>query len=241
MTKKVAIVTGGTRGIGKDISKKLIDDGYEVCAFYAGNKKAADAFQAETKATVLKVDVARYGSCQKAVNVVEDELGPVSVLVNNAGITRDGTLHKMPEENWSDVINTNLNSCYNMCRSVVQGMRDRKDGRIINISSINGQKGQFGQTNYAAAKAGMIGFTKALALESAIKGITVNAICPGYIATDMTEAIPSEVLENIVRQIPIGRMGRTSEIAAMVSFLVSEDAAFITGATMSINGGQYMS
>jgi acetoacetyl-CoA reductase len=237
---RVAIITGGTRGIGKAISKALIADKYKVCAFFAHNEQAAKAFKAETGATALKVNVTDYGAVERAVKKVEKELGDIAVLVNNAGITRDGTLHKMPVENWHDVIETNLTSCFHLCHAVIKGMRARKHGRIINISSINGQKGQFGQTNYSAAKAGMIGFTKALALESAIKGITVNAICPGYIETDMTAAIPSEVLDNIVRQIPTGRMGRTSEIAALVSYLVSDAAAFMTGATLSINGGQYM-
>lgn len=239
---KVAIVTGGTRGIGLEISRALIQDGYKVAAFYAGNEEAAKAFKDEAKAKgmAVKVDVADFSKCEKAVAKVEKELGPVSVLVNNAGITRDGMLHKMSEENWHSVIETNLTSCYNMSRSVVIGMRDRGFGRIVNISSINGQKGQLGQTNYSAAKAGMIGFTKALAQESARKGITVNAVCPGYIKTEMTEAIDSAVLESIIKQIPVGRMGVPGEIAAIVSFLASEDAAFITGATLSANGGQYM-
>lgn len=236
----VAIVTGGTRGIGLEISKTLADDGYKVVAFYAGNTEAAKAFEAQTKGTAIKVDVADFSKCEKAVAKVEKDIGSIEVLVNNAGITRDGMLHKMSEESWHDVIATNLTSCYNMCRSVVAGMRDRGAGRIINISSINGQKGQLGQTNYSAAKAGMIGFTKALALESARKGITVNAICPGYIKTEMTEAMDSAVLDSIIKQIPLGRMGVPSEIAALVSFLVSKEAAFITGATLSANGGQYM-
>ena len=237
---KVAIVTGGTRGIGLEISKTLTADGYKVAAFYAGNEEAAKAFEKETKGMALKVDVADLTKCEKAVAKVEKELGPVSALVNNAGITRDGMLHKMSDEHWHDVIETNLTSCFNMCRAVIIGMRDRKAGRIINISSINGQKGQLGQANYSAAKAGMLGFTKALALESARKGITVNAICPGYIKTDMTEAIDSAVLESIIKQIPVGRMGAPFEIAAIVAFLASEEAAFITGATLTANGGQYM-
>lgn len=239
---KVAIVTGGTRGIGLEISHTLIKKGYKVAAFYAGNETAAKDFEAETKGKgiAVKVDVANMAKCEKAVSKVEKELGPVGVLVNNAGITRDGMLHKMPEENWHAVIETNLTSCYNMCRGVVGGMRDRGFGRIVNISSINGQKGQLGQTNYSAAKAGMLGFTKALALESARKGVTVNAICPGYIKTEMTEAMDSAVLESIIKQIPVGRMGTPVEIAAVVAFLVSEEAAFITGATFTANGGQYM-
>ncbi|MCB9983195.1 MAG: acetoacetyl-CoA reductase [Rhodospirillales bacterium] len=238
---KVAIVTGGTRGIGKEISEGLIAEGYKIAAFYADNDAAAKAFKEKTEAKTYKVDVADLPACEKAVAKVERDLGPVGVLVNNAGITRDGMLHKMPEENWHVVIETNLTSCYNMCRAVITGMRDRGAGRIINISSINGQKGQLGQANYSAAKAGMLGFTKALALESARKGITVNAICPGYIKTEMTESMDSAVLESIVKQIPVGRMGTPKEIAALVSFLASDKAAFITGATLSANGGQYMS
>ena len=238
--EKVAIVTGGTRGIGLEISRKLSAEGYKVAAFYAGNIEAAKAFEKELGGVSVKVDVADLEKCEKAVQKVEKDLGPVCVLVNNAGITRDGMLHKMSGDNWHSVIETNLTSCYNMCRSVISGMRERGFGRIVNISSINGQKGQLGQTNYSAAKAGMIGFTKALALESARKGITVNAICPGYVKTEMTEAIDSAVLESIVKQIPLGRMGTPAEIAAAVSFLASEGAAFITGATLSANGGQYM-
>lgn len=236
----VAVVTGGTRGIGLEISKKLIADGYKVAALYAGNDKAAKAFKEETGHSAYKVDVCKLDKCESAVQKIEKELGPIGVVVNNAGITRDGMLHKMPEENWHDVLETNLTSCYNMCRVVMSGMRDRGFGRIINISSINGQKGQLGQTNYSAAKAGMLGFTKALALEGARKGITVNAICPGYIKTEMTEAMDSAVLESIVKQIPVGRMGTPGEVAALVGFLASKEAAFITGATLSANGGQYM-
>lgn len=238
--EKVAIVTGGTRGIGLEISKRLIDDGYKVAAFYAGNDAAAKAFKDETGGMAVKVDVCDFEKCEAAAKKVAKELGAVTTLVNNAGITRDGMLHKMPEENWHDVIATNLTSCYNMCRAVMSGMRDQGYGRIINISSINGQKGQLGQTNYSAAKAGMLGFTKALALESARKGITVNAICPGYIKTEMTEAMDSAVLESIVKQIPMGRMGTPAEIASLVAYLSSKEAAFITGATFSANGGQYM-
>ncbi len=236
----VAVVTGGTRGIGLEISKKLIADGYKVAALYAGNDKAAKAFKEETGHKAYKVDVCKLDKCESAIQKIEKELGPIGVVVNNAGITRDGMLHKMPEENWHDVLETNLTSCYNMCRVVMTGMRDRGFGRIINISSINGQKGQLGQTNYSAAKAGMLGFTKALALEGARKGITVNAICPGYIKTEMTEAMDSAVLESIVKQIPVGRMGTPGEVAALVGFLASKEAAFITGATLSANGGQYM-
>jgi acetoacetyl-CoA reductase len=236
----VAIVTGGTRGIGKEISIALKNDGYKVVAVYHGNDEAAKSFRDETGCETIKFDVSDFGQCEKAIETIEAEHGPVAVLVNNAGITRDGVLHKMPVENWNDVIQTNLTSCFNMCRSVILKMRERQNGRIVNISSINGQKGQFGQVNYSAAKAGMIGFTKALALESAAKNVTVNVICPGYIATDMTSAMPQEVLDSIVRQIPEMRMGKPEEIAAIVSFLVSEKAAFVTGATLSANGGQYM-
>ncbi len=238
---KVAVVTGGTRGIGLEISKALIADGYKVAAIYAGNKEAAKKFEDETGHLALMADVTSSEECHAVIEKVQKKLGDVSVLVNNAGITRDGMLHKMDSENWHAVIETNLTSCYNMCHAVIKGMRDQGYGRIINISSINGQKGQLGQTNYAAAKAGMLGFTKALALESARKSITVNAICPGYIKTEMTDAIDSAVLESIVKQIPVGRMGTPVEVAALVSFLVSENAAFITGATISANGGQYMS
>lgn len=240
MTKNVAIVTGGTRGIGREISEGLKAEGYDVVALYAGNDGAAKEFKDSTGCAAYKADVADFDACAAVVEKIVKKHGPIDVLVNNAGITRDGMLHKMSLENWHNVIETNLTSCFCMCRAVVPGMRDAGKGRIINISSINGQKGQMGQANYSAAKAGMLGFTKALALESARKGITVNAICPGYIKTEMTEAMDSSVLETIVKQIPQGRMGHPSEIAAIVSFLVSEKAAYITGATISANGGQYM-
>ncbi len=236
----VAIVTGGTRGIGLAISTALIESGHKVCAFYAGNEEAAEKFRSETGGMAVKADVAKLADCERAVKEVEAELGPVGILVNNAGITRDGVLHKMSEENWHDVIETNLTSCFNLCRVVVVGMRERGYGRIVNISSINGQKGQFGQTNYSAAKAGMLGFTKALAMEGAAKGITVNAICPGYIETDMTAAIHEDVLASIIKQIPAARMGRPEEIAGLVDFLVSKNGGFINGATIAANGGQYM-
>ena len=236
-----AIVTGGTRGIGRAISEALMADGFEIAALYAGNEEAAKAFKKDTGQAAYKVDVTDLAACEETVAKVIKKHGDVKVLVNNAGITRDGMLHKMPEADWHDVIATNLTSCYNMCRAVMVHMRDAGYGRVINISSINGQKGQLGQANYAAAKAGMLGFTKALALESARKGITVNAVCPGYIATDMTEAIDSAVLESIIKQIPVGRMGKTGEIASIVAFLASEKASFITGATIAANGGQYMS
>lgn len=238
--KKIAIVTGGTRGIGLEISKALIADGYDVAALYAGNDGAAKSFKEETGQSAYKADVTDLESCTKVVEKLEKKYGAISVLVNNAGITRDGMLHKMSPDNWNDVITTNLTSCYNMCRAAIAGMREAKFGRIVNISSINGQKGQLGQANYAAAKAGMLGFTKSLALESARKGITVNAVCPGYIKTEMTEAMDAAVLQSIVGQIPQGRMGEPSEIAAIVSFLASDKAAFINGATISANGGQYM-
>ncbi len=236
----VAIVTGGTRGIGLAISQALLQDGHKVAAIYHGNEEAAAKFEKETKGRAFKFDVADFKACQAGITEIENALGPVRILVNNAGITRDGVLHKMEIENWHDVIETNLTSCFNMCRVILGGMRERNFGRIVNISSINGQKGQFGQVNYSAAKAGILGFTKALALESAAKGITVNAVCPGYIETDMTSAIRPEVLESIIRQIPVARMGQPDEIAALVSFLASEKAAFITGATIAANGGQYM-
>ncbi len=237
---KAAIVTGGTRGIGLSITKALLRDGYIVAAVYHGNDDAAKKCERDTGAKAFKADVTDFGICQKMVEDVEKQLGPVQVLVNNAGITKDGMLHKMDPESWRAVIDTNLTSCFNMSRAVIGLMRDRSCGRIINIGSINGQKGQFGQTNYAAAKAGMIGFTKALAQESAAKGITVNIICPGYIETDMTGAMNPEVLASIVRQIPVARMGRPEEIAAIVSFLASDKAGFITGSTITANGGQYM-
>lgn len=237
---KVALVTGGTRGIGFAISQQLKEDGFQVAAIYHGNEDAAQKFRDETGCHAYKADVADYESCEEVFKKIEEDIGPIEILVNNAGITRDGTLHKMKNENWHAVIETNLTSCYNTSRIVINGMRERGFGRIVNISSINGQKGQFGQTNYSAAKAGMIGFTKALALEGAAKGITVNAICPGYIETDMTSAINQEVLDSIIRQIPVTRMGQPDEIAAAVSFLASDKAAFITGATLTVNGGQYM-
>ncbi len=237
---KVAIVTGGTRGIGAAISKELIRQGFSVAATYGGNAEAAAEFEQATGARTYQWDVGDFDACQEGVRRVEDDLGPVSVLVNNAGITRDGTMHKMTPERWDDVIRTNLTSCFNMCRAVIEGMRERSYGRIVNIGSINGQAGQYGQVNYAAAKSGIHGFTKALAQEGAAVGVTVNAIAPGYIATSMVEAVPERVLEKIISRIPVGRLGKPGEIARAVAFLVDEDAGFITGSTLSINGGQHM-
>jgi acetoacetyl-CoA reductase len=238
---RVAVVTGGTRGIGAAIAKALTAAGYNVAAGYAGNDEAAQKFKAETGIPAYKWTVASYEDCVQALKQIEADLGPVDVLVNNAGITRDAMLHRMKPEQWAEVINTNLNSLFNMCRPLIEGMRARKFGRIINISSINGQKGQMGQTNYSAAKAGEIGFTKALALESAKSGITVNAIAPGYINTEMVQAVPKDVLEkSILPLIPLGRLGEPEEIARCVVFLASDDAGFITGSTLTANGGQYI-
>ena len=237
---RVALVTGGTRGIGASISKALKASGYKVAANYAGNDEAANKFKSETGIAVYKWDVSSFDACAAGVRQVEADLGPVEVLVNNAGITRDAPMHRMKPEQWSAVINTNLGSLFNMSRQVIEGMRERKFGRIINISSINGQKGQFGQVNYSAAKAGELGFTKALALEGARAGITVNAIAPGYINTEMVQAVPKDVLEkSVLPQIPVGRLGEPEEIARCVVFLAADEAGFITGSTMTINGGQY--
>lgn len=236
----VAVVTGGTRGIGLAITKALQHEGYKVASIYYGNEEAARLCEQDTGARTYKADVSDYKACEKVCARIEQDLGPVSVLVNNAGITRDGVLHKMDPENWHAVIETNLTSCFNMCRLLLPGMRQNKHGRIINISSINGQKGQFGQANYAAAKAGILGLTRSLATEGAAKGITANAICPGYIDTDMTGSIPHEVLDSIIKQIPLARMGKPEEIAAAVVFLASEKAGFVNGATLTANGGQYM-
>jgi len=237
---RVAFVTGGTRGIGRAICERLKADGMKVAAGYSGNEEAAQACARELGVMVVKGNVGSYEDCDRAVRAVEAELGPVDVLVNNAGITRDGVFHKMSPAQWSDVIRVNMDSVFNMTRQVIEGMREREWGRIVNISSINGQKGQMGQTNYAAAKAGMIGFTKALALENARKGVTVNCICPGYIDTEMVQAVPENVLASIIAQIPVGRLGRGEEIADMVAFLAGEHAGFVTGSTLSLNGGQYM-
>jgi len=237
---KVAIVTGGTRGIGEAISAELATAGYKVAANYAGNDERAKAFSERTGITAYKFDVSDFEQCKSGVEQIEKDLGPVDILVNNAGITRDGTMHRMAPEQWQDVINTNLSSCYNMSRLVIEGMRSRSFGRIVNIGSVNGQAGQYGQVNYAAAKSGIHGFTKALALEGAAKGITVNAIAPGYVDTDMVRAVPENVLEKIIAQIPVGRLGKAHDIARCILFLVADDADFITGSTLSINGGQHM-
>ena len=237
---RVALVTGGTRGIGAAISMGLKGAGYKVAANYAGNDEAAEAFSTVTGIPVFKWDVSDYSSCAAGVAKVEETLGPVEILVNNAGITRDAMFYKMTPAQWSEVINVNLNGLFNMTHPVWSSMRDRNFGRIINISSINGQKGQMGQANYSASKAGDLGFTKALAQEGAAKGITVNAICPGYIGTEMVRAIPEKVLtERIIPQIPVGRLGEPEEIARCVVFLASDDAGFITGSTLSANGGQF--
>ena len=238
---KVAIVTGGTRGIGEAISKGLKEAGYTVAATYGGNDEAAAKFKADTGVAVYKWDVGDPKACADGIAQVEKDLGPIGVLVNNAGITRDGMFHRMSTEQWSAVIRTNLDSLFNMTRPVIDGMRARGFGRIISISSINGQKGQIGQVNYSTAKAGVIGFTKALAQENANKGITVNVIAPGYIATEMVKAVPEEVLKTkILPQIPVGRLGEAEEIAAAVVYLAGDRAGFITGSTLSVNGGQHM-
>ena len=237
----VALVTGGTRGIGAAISVALKEAGYQVAASYGGNDEAAAAFKEEAGIVVYKWDVGDFEACKVGVAQIEADLGPVEVLVNNAGITRDGMLHKMTPENWRAVITTNLDSVFNMTRNVIEGMRGRGYGRVISISSINGQKGQMGQSNYSAAKAGLIGFTKAAAQENAFKGITVNAIAPGYVGTEMVRAVPEEVLKTkILPLIPAGRLAEPEEIARCVVFLASKDAGFITGSTLTVNGGQYM-
>jgi acetoacetyl-CoA reductase len=237
---RVALVTGGTRGIGAAISKALKAAGYKVAATYGGNDVAAEKFKAETGIPVYKWDVASFDACAEGVKKVEADLGPIEVLVNNAGITRDTPFHKMTLDQWNAVINTNLGSLFNMTRQVIEGMRARKFGRVVSISSINGQKGQFGQVNYSAAKAGDIGFTKALALENAKIGVTVNVIAPGYINTEMVQAVPKDVLEkNVIPQIPVNRLGEPEEIARAVVFLAADEAGFITGSTLTINGGQY--
>jgi acetoacetyl-CoA reductase len=237
---RVALVTGGTRGIGAAIAKALKDAGHTVAATFAGNSERAKAFKEETGIGVYQWDAGDDAACAEGVKKVAAELGPVDILVNNAGITRDGWFHKMDRAGWDAVINTNLHSMFTMTRPVIEGMRERNFGRIVNISSINGQKGQMGQVNYSTAKAGMIGFTKALALENARKGITVNCVCPGYTDTDMVAAVSEKVLEGIVAQIPVGRLGKAEEVGALVAYLASEQAGFMTGAVLTMNGGQYM-
>jgi acetoacetyl-CoA reductase len=237
---RVALVTGGTRGIGKAISARLRQNGYKVAAGYSGNDEAARACADELGVMVVKGNVGVWEDCVRAKEQVEAAYGPIDILVNNAGITRDGFFHKMTPEQWGEVISVNLMSVYNMTRQVIEPMRSRGWGRIVNISSVNGQKGQAGQTNYSTAKAGMIGFTKALALESANKGITVNCVAPGYTATEMVAKVPEHVMTGILGQIPMGRLGQSEEIAECVAFLTSDNASFITGATISVNGGQYM-
>ena len=237
---RVALVTGGTRGIGEAICVALKDNGYEVVANYGGNEQAAAEFTKRTGIKAVKFDVSDFDQVAAGIQSIESSIGPVEVLVNNAGITRDGTMHKMSFDQWDKVIQTNLASCFNTCRCVIDGMRERNFGRIVNIGSVNGQAGQYGQVNYAAAKSGIHGFTKALALEGATKGITVNAIAPGYVETDMVRAVPAEVLQKIIRTIPVGRLGQPEDIARSVLFLVDDSAGFITGSTLSINGGQHM-
>jgi acetoacetyl-CoA reductase len=238
---RIAVVTGGTRGIGRAISGALKGAGCKVAANYGHDDKTAQEFSAETGIPVFKVDVANFAACQEGVKAIEAALGgPVEILINNAGITRDTTMHRMSFEQWNAVIQTNLSSCFNMCRAVIEGMRDRKFGRIVNIGSVNGQAGQYGQVNYAAAKSGIHGFTKALAQEGAGRGVTVNAVAPGYVDTEMVRAVPKDVLEKIIARIPVGRLGRAEDISRAVLFLVADDADFITGSTLSINGGQHM-
>jgi acetoacetyl-CoA reductase len=240
MTSRVALVTGGTRGIGHAICIALRDAGFRVAAVYHGNDAAAQAFKAETSIPVFKWDVADFAACETGIAAVERELGPIEVLVNNAGIVHDAPLHKMTQEQWSSVLTTNLGSLFNMCRQVIVGMRERHFGRIVNIGSINGQKGQFGQVNYSATKAGVIGFTKALALEGARNGITVNCVAPGYVETDMVAGVREDVMKAIIAAIPVGRLGKPDDVARMIAFLARDDADFITGATFSLNGGQYL-
>jgi acetoacetyl-CoA reductase len=237
---RVALVTGGTRGIGAAISIGLRDAGYKVAANYGGNDDVANAFAEQEGINVYKFDVSSFEACQVGIERITADLGPVEILVNNAGITRDTVIHRMSPQQWDDVIRTNLTSCFNLSRLVLDGMRERNFGRIVNIGSVNGQAGQYGQVNYAAAKSGIHGFTKALAQEGAAKGITVNAIAPGYIDTEMVRAVPPNVLEKIVAKVPVGRLGQASEIARGVLFLVADEAAFVTGSTLSINGGQHM-
>jgi acetoacetyl-CoA reductase len=238
--RRVALVTGGTRGIGKAISVALKNAGHQVAANYVGNTEAARQFTEETGIPAYQFDVSNFAEVQTAIGKIRADLGPIEILVNNAGITRDAVMHRMSPEQWDEVVHTNLNSCFNLCRAVIESMRDRGFGRIVNVGSVNGQAGQYGQSNYAAAKSAIHGFTKALAQESAPKGITVNAIAPGYVDTEMVRAVPPEVLKKIIARIPTGRLGRVDDIARGVLFLVADDADFITGSTLSINGGQHM-
>ncbi len=237
---RVALVTGGTRGIGEEICIELRDAGYDVAANYGSNDERAKEFSERTGIPVYKFDVGDFAACEAGIAKITKELGPVDIVVNNAGITRDGTLHKMSPEMWDEVIRVNLGSCFNTSRCVIAGMRERRFGRIVNIGSINGQAGQYGQVNYAAAKEGIHGFTKALALEGASHNITVNAIAPGYVDTEMVRAVPANILEKIIQRIPVGRLGKASDIARCILFLVADDAEFITGSTVSVNGGQHM-
>ena len=237
---RVSVVTGGTRGIGRAIAIALKNAGYKVAANYGSDDKNAAQFSEETGIPVFKFDVADFNACAAGVKAIEASLGPVEVLVNNAGITRDATMHRMSFEQWNAVIQTNLTSCFNMSRAVIEGMRTRGFGRIVNIGSINGQAGQYGQVNYAASKSGIHGFTKALAQEGASRGITVNAVAPGYVDTEMVRAVPADVLEKIIARIPVGRLGKAEDIARTVVFLVADEADFITGSTLSVNGGQHM-
>jgi acetoacetyl-CoA reductase len=237
---RTAIVTGGTKGIGLAACRELASQGYKVAALWARDADAAEACRDGCEVMTVRCDVGDFDACGEAVKAVEAELGPVEVLVNDAGVTRDATLRKMTREQWDEVIRVDLDSMFNMCRQVIDGMSSRGFGRIINITSINGQKGQVGQCNYSAAKAGVIGFTKALAQETAHKGVTVNAIAPGYIATGMLASVPERVMEEIVDDIPVGRLGRPEEVARCIGFLAADEAGFITGATLSVNGGQYM-
>lgn len=237
---RTALVTGGTRGIGEAICIAFKDAGYQVAANYGGNDEAAKAFSEHSGIPTYKFDVADFDAVSEGIKRIEQDLGPIDILVNNAGITRDGTLHKMRPDQWQLVIDTNLGSCFNCARAVIEGMRERAFGRIVNIGSINGQAGQYGQVNYAAAKSGIHGFTKALAQEGAAKGVTVNAVAPGYVDTDMVRSVPANVLEKIIARIPVGRLGQPEDIARAVLFLVADEAGFITGTTLSINGGQHM-
>ena len=237
---RVALITGGTRGIGAAISVKLKETGYKVAANYAGNDEAASKFSKENKIDIFKWSIGSYEECVTGIRNVEEKLGPVDILVNNAGITRDGMFHKMTQNQWRDVINVNLNGLFNMTHPVWDGMRIREFGRVVNISSINGQKGQLGQANYSAAKAGELGFTKSLALEGARKGITVNAICPGYVNTDMVKAMSEKAIQATENQIPVGRLGEPDDIARCVKFLVADESTFITGSTITANGGHYL-